>query len=155
MTLQFTTSSTIYGFTLAPTQTKSMISYHCNPTQYIITMTSQWPRWRLKWPALRLFTQPFIQAHIKGNIKAPRHWSLWGESSVTGEFPAQGVSNAEHVSLWWRHHVLEPFYWSNLVFTRPRFLSMAEQKQPINQDVTDVASFIGSGLARLNIENVF
>ena len=23
-----------------------------------------------------------------------------------GEFPAQRDSNAEHVSIWWRHHVL-------------------------------------------------
>ena len=30
-------------------------------------------------PALRLFTKPFIQAQIKDNIKAPRHWPLWGE----------------------------------------------------------------------------
>ena len=29
--------------------------------------------------ASRLFTQPFIQAQIKENIKAPRHWPLWGE----------------------------------------------------------------------------
>ena len=26
-----------------------------------------------------LFTQSFIQAQIKENIKAPRHWPLWGE----------------------------------------------------------------------------
>ena len=26
-----------------------------------------------------LFTHPFIQAQIKENIKAPRHWPLWGE----------------------------------------------------------------------------
>ena len=26
-----------------------------------------------------LFTQPFIQAQIKENIKAPRHWPLCGE----------------------------------------------------------------------------
>ena len=26
-----------------------------------------------------LITQAFIQAQIKGNIKAPRHWPLWGE----------------------------------------------------------------------------
>ena len=26
-----------------------------------------------------LFTQPFIQAQIKENVKAPRHWPLWGE----------------------------------------------------------------------------
>ena len=27
-------------------------------------------------------------------------------SPVTGEFPAQMASNAENVSIWWRHHVL-------------------------------------------------
>ena len=27
-----------------------------------------------------------------------------GNSPVTGEFPAQGASNAENVSIWWRHH---------------------------------------------------
>ena len=29
-----------------------------------------------------------------------------GNSPVTGEFPAQMVSNAENVSTWWRHHVI-------------------------------------------------
>ena len=29
-----------------------------------------------------------------------------GNSPVTGEFPAQGASNAYNVSTWWRHHVL-------------------------------------------------
>ena len=28
-----------------------------------------------------------------------------GNSPVTGEFPAQIASNAENVSIWWRHHV--------------------------------------------------
>ena len=44
-----------------------------------ITMTSYRARWRLKSPASRLFTQPFVQAQIKENIKAPRHWPLCGE----------------------------------------------------------------------------
>ena len=30
-----------------------------------------------------LFTQPFVQAHIKENIKVPPYWPLWGE--VTGD----------------------------------------------------------------------
>ena len=42
-----------------------------------ITVTSWWARWRLKSPATRLFTPPFIQ--IKENIKALRHWPLCGE----------------------------------------------------------------------------
>ena len=29
-----------------------------------------------------VYTQPFVRAQIKENIKAPRHWPLWGE--VTG-----------------------------------------------------------------------
>ena len=35
----------------------------------------------LKSPAHRLFAQQFVQAHIKENIKALRHWLLWGEST--------------------------------------------------------------------------
>ena len=69
-----------------------------------ITMTSQWAWWRLRSPASRLFTQPFIQTQIKENIKAPRHWPLCGEFTGTGEFPAQRASYVEYVSIWWRHH---------------------------------------------------
>ena len=69
-----------------------------------ITMTSQWAWWRLRSPASRLFTQPFIQMQIKENIKAPRHWPLCGEFTGTGEFPTQRASHAEYVSIWWRHH---------------------------------------------------
>ena len=29
-----------------------------------------------------------------------------GNSSVTGEFPAQRASDTENVSIWWQHHVL-------------------------------------------------
>ena len=29
-----------------------------------------------------------------------------GNSPMTGEFPAQMASNAENVSIWWRHHVM-------------------------------------------------
>ena len=31
---------------------------------------------------------------------------LWGNSPVTGEFPAQRASNTENVSIWWCHHVM-------------------------------------------------
>ena len=33
-----------------------------------------------------------------------------GNSSGTGEFPAQMASNAEKVSIWWRHHGLLSYY---------------------------------------------
>ena len=34
-----------------------------------------------------------------------------GNSPVTVEFPAQTASNAENVSIWWRHHVSVDFEW--------------------------------------------
>ena len=34
------------------------------------------------------------------------HGLCEGNSTVTGEFPAQRASNAENVSIWWRHPVL-------------------------------------------------
>ena len=50
------------------------------------------------------YTQAFIQAHIRENIIVPRHWPLWGIPPVTGGFPSQRASNAENVSISWRHH---------------------------------------------------
>ena len=50
--------------------------------------------------AILVVVQSFIQAQIKENTKALRHWPL----CVTGEFPARRASNAEIVSIWWRHH---------------------------------------------------
>ena len=57
---------------------------------------------RLKSPASRLFAQQFAHGQIKENIKAPRHWPLGVES--IGGFPSQRASNAENISIWWRHH---------------------------------------------------
>ena len=37
-----------------------------------------------------------------------------GISLVTGEFPALRTSNAENVSIWWRHHAI---YWDSLLLT--------------------------------------
>ena len=64
-----------------------------------ITMTSKWVGWRLKSPASRLFTQPFIRAQIKENVKVPRHWPL------CKEFTGQMGIDAKTFSIWWRHHV--------------------------------------------------
>ena len=70
----------------------------------IITVMSQWVRWRLRSPASRLFAHTFVQTHVKENIKAPRHWPLWWDSTGDRWFPLT-VSEAVNVSIWWRHHV--------------------------------------------------
>ena len=38
-----------------------------------------------------------------------------GNPSVTGGSPSQKASNAETVSIWWRHHVITP--WKNNTYT--------------------------------------
>ena len=52
-----------------------------------ITMTSQWARWRLKSPALPLFTQPFIRHRSKKTWKLRVTGHCAGNSPGTGEFP--------------------------------------------------------------------
>ena len=39
-------------------------------------------------PTSRLITQPFIQAQIKENIKAPRDWALCGEFTGNRYIPS-------------------------------------------------------------------
>ena len=36
---------------------------------------------------------------------------VWGNSPVTGEFPAQMASNSGNISIWWRHHDLNYASW--------------------------------------------
>ena len=61
-----------------------------------IRMTSQWAWWRLRSPTSRLFTQPFIRARIKENIKDPRHWPLCGEFTGDRWIPRRGPVNSPH-----------------------------------------------------------
>ena len=75
--------------------------------KYHITLTSWWPRWRLKSPVSRLFTQSFIRVQIKENIKTPRHWPLCREFTGDRWIPRTKDRYAENVSIWWRHHANE------------------------------------------------
>ena len=43
----------------------------------------------------------------QGKYQKPRVTGICaGNSPGTGEFHAQGASNAENFSIWWRHHVM-------------------------------------------------
>ena len=44
-------------------------------------------------------------------------------SPVTGEFPAQRSSNAENVSIWWRHHALHCPFWRHINVSRDNSLN--------------------------------
>ena len=47
--------------------------------------------------------------------EAQRHWPLWGNSLITGEFPAQMAGDAENVSIWWRHHKISSKFYTNRI----------------------------------------
>ena len=55
----------------------------CNIVCDVMHYTSQWRHYARDGVSNHqphdLFTQPFIQAQIKENIKAPRHWPLCGQ----------------------------------------------------------------------------
>ena len=44
-----------------------------------------------------------------------------GNSPVTGEFPAQRASNAETVSIWWRHHAIGMCF-DHIIFNKQEFM---------------------------------
>ena len=67
-------------------------------------MTSSWARWCLKSPVSRLLTQPLFRRRSKKSSKLRVTGLCVGISPGTGKFPAQMASNAENVSIWWRHH---------------------------------------------------
>ena len=69
-----------------------------------IRITSKWARCRFKLPASRLFTQSLIQAQIKENIKAPRHWPFWREFTGDRWIPrTKGQLRGKYFHCW-RHH---------------------------------------------------
>ena len=74
--------------------------------------------------SLAIVYSTFIQAQIKENIKAPRHWPLW---PGTGEFPAQVASNTENVSIWWRHHEID--------YTNSPMADDTKQENKLNEPV--------------------
>ena len=51
-----------------------------------------------------VFSTACSGAHQR-NIKSLRRWPLWGKPLVTYGLPSQRASNAENVSIWWRHRV--------------------------------------------------
>ena len=56
---------------------------------------------------IKQFIQPFLRRRSKKASKLRVTSLCDGNSPVTGEFPALMASNAEYVSIWWRHHDLK------------------------------------------------
>ena len=58
-----------------------------------------------------------VYSPVYSRLRSKKTWKLCvtvlcaGNSPVTGEFPAQRASNAENVSIWWRHHAMYGSCW--------------------------------------------
>ena len=83
---------------------------------------------------IRLYVPPFVQLQIKEYIKAPRLWPLWMEFAGDRWIHAQRASNAENVSIWWRHYVLY----------LPRWGSRRRKRMPLsaNQAIQSRVNYI-------------
>ena len=83
-------------------------SIHRNPYNDVTTsaMASQ----------ITTLTTVYSTVNSRHRLKKPSMLHLTGlrvgNSPVTGEFPAQWASNAENVSIWWRHHVYQMLHYT-------------------------------------------
>ena len=58
-------------------------------------------------PSLTIVYSTVYSGTDDRNIKAPRHWPLWGEFAGDRWIPEQRASEAENVSIWLRYHVVD------------------------------------------------
>ena len=79
--------------------------------------------------------------HRSKKTSKPRVTGLCaGNSPRTGEFPTQMASNAENVSIWWRHHAETAKEDTKKVLTWRSLVLISEYAEPLNQFNTKVPS---------------
>ena len=54
--------------------------------------------------ASQITSLTIVYSTVYSDANQRKHQSSASLAFVTGEFPAQMASNAENVSIWWRHH---------------------------------------------------
>ena len=97
-----------------------------------------------------MLNQPFIQAHIKENIRGTGLYE--GNSPVTGKFLPEMASNVENVSILWRHHVHHQIIWVShegvciydyCHLVQPTFIADTAHCSPLdqNKDMYPIASW--------------
>ena len=64
-----------------------------------------------------------------------------GNSPGTGEFPAQMASDAENVSIWWRHHEMQKLIQVLMSMLFQLFFALNEQPGCADEVVTSIPSF--------------
>ena len=98
-------------------KTMAVIFYSSQLTSYLfylmsITITSKWARWHSNRRRLGCLLNHLFRRKLKKTSKFRVTGLCEGNPPVTDGFPSQRASNAEDVSIWWRHHD-ENFFVSN------------------------------------------
>ena len=78
-----------------------------------------------------------------------------GNSPVTGEFPAQTASNAENVSIWWRHHAEMVHLVENRPFRSDLFIRMVTTVVADGLEMQVVRAGAAMVLAYTSYPNIF
>ena len=93
-----------------------LLLFNRSPHLHLHYSDVKWASLLLKWPVNRVFVQQFLQTDNKKTHQRLASLTLCkGNPLITGGFPAQRDSNAENVSIWWRHneHVGWGWCWNN------------------------------------------
>ena len=70
-----------------------------------------------------VYPSVYSRRRSKENIKAPRHWSLWGEFTGDRWIPRTKGQLRQNVSISWRHHASDKFYTFCLFVVRINLIS--------------------------------
>ena len=117
-------------------------------TQEYITVTSWWARQCLKSPHECLLNRRRSKLSVTG---------LWeGNSPGTSEFPAQMASNAESVSIWWRHHnmIIYIYFFCEMLYSSMPKLNGGLCKPLLNY-LTTFSSTTASEVVKIMIYSAF
>ena len=74
-----------------------------------------------------------------------------GNSSVTGEFPAQMASNAENVSIWWRHHAKKCSHPTSPQWRRWQFQDILRESSSLGRYRLDINPTPKQGLTHCGL----
>ena len=80
-----------------------ILSHHAMCQPVLVETWNPWARWHLKSRRLDYLLNRLFRRRSKKTSKLRVTGLCEGKSPVTGEFPVQRGSNAENVSIWWRH----------------------------------------------------
>ena len=99
--------------------------------------------------SLTIVYSTFYSGQIKETSKLRVPGLCVGNSPATGEFPAQMASNAENVSIWWRHHQTCLKYSRYRPYKYSLLMHCIKIKSPAKSLLNEQYAFVGENISFL------